>query len=412
MTALDAWLAAREAEAAAALRAAISPVGLVHRREAIGQTVRPVRGAVLASVLRDGWNPDPDYFYCWRRDGAVAMARIPALAAVAQPREAARWRADFADCVDFWLMATDPERPPLTRNPLADAAPADGRRFLRPDHELGALVGAARMGEPRVGVDGGPDLERWSRPQFDGPALCARVLLDARATPGFASAAVDALLARDLAFTEATAGRPCIGPWEEEPARLDVFTLIVQHDALRRAGATASAARIATTLEPAWDGTCWRAFVGAGPDDVDAAVVLAILWADAADGPFAIDSARTTATLEALEARFMALYPVNAGRDAPLCGRFPADVFFGGNPWLPTTLGFAELRYRRAALGKGDAEADRADAMMERLRELLPDGGFPEQLHRETGAPISCKALTWSAAALLSVAAARRAAGR
>jgi glucoamylase len=146
---------------------------------------------------------------------------------------------------------------------------------------------------------------------------------------------------------------------------------------------------------------------GGGRGGLDAAALIAIVEADGADGPFAVTDARAEATAQALEADFAALYPINAETDAPLIGRWTGDVFFGGNPWLPTTLALATLRYRRAALLGDQGAFAHGERTMTRLRAAMPAEGFPEQLDRATGAPTSCLELTWSAAAFLAAAEAR-----
>jgi glucoamylase len=92
-------------------------------------------------------------------------------------------------------------------------------------------------------------------------------------------------------------------------------------------------------------------------------------------------------------------------------GRWAGDAYFGGNPWFPVTLGFAELHYRIAALS-GDRRAfEKAEAWMALVEEVAPEGdALPEQFDRATGAPVSCLALTWSAAAFIGAATARFAA--
>jgi len=47
------------------------------------------------------------------------------------------------------------------------------RRFLRERDEMFALSGDALLSEPRFNPDGTIDVFRWSRPQYDGPALRA-----------------------------------------------------------------------------------------------------------------------------------------------------------------------------------------------------------------------------------------------
>ena len=107
--------------------------------------------------------------------------------------------------------------------------------------------------------------------------------------------------------------------------------------------------------------------------------------------------------------RFAALYPINRGRDVPAIGRWDGDVYFGGNPWFPTTLGFAELHYRIAARTGEAAAFARAEAWMRLVEDVAPDPTAPlsEQFDRTTGTAVSCPALTWSAAAFLGAATAR-----
>jgi glucoamylase len=71
------------------------------------------------------------------------------------------------------------------------------------------------------------------------------------------------------------------------------------------------------------------------------------------------------------------------------------------------TLGCAELHYRIAAKGRRGAW-EKAEAWMALVEEVAPEGdALPEQFDRMTGAPVSCPALTWSAAAFIGAAAAR-----
>lgn len=421
-----AWLAGRSRTAAAELRAATSATHLVRDRAGFGWRLSPARGSILASAKMDSWDPDPDYFHHWVRDAAIALAAVP-MAMAADPDSLGFWRQAVADHIDFSLRISDPERWGPASNPLAAGTRPDHRAFLRPDAELAALSGARWLEEPRFAPDGTPDLENWSRPQDDGPALRASVLMTLRKVmPEAATAAADRLIARDLAHVLAIAGRPAIGPWEEGPARRTTFTLIAQWDALDRAATWAderglpaepwraaaekAAAMVLKARDPA--SGAWRQSVEAPEGTLDSATVLAILHAGRATGPFALSAASTQATVAGLERTFSELYPINRGRSAPAIGRWQGDVYFGGNPWFPTTLGFAELHYRIAA-STGDAVAfARAEAWMRLVEDVAPDPTAPlsEQFDRTTGAATSCPALTWSAAAFLGAATARDAA--
>ncbi len=326
----------------------------------------------------------------------------------------------------FSLFVSDPTRRGPEANPLAETTHTNYRQFLRPDGELRALTGPAWLEEPRFAPDGGADLERWSRPQDDGPALrAAGVLRVAETLPHLFDDAAMRLVRRDLQHVGAVAGRPCIGPWEEEEACRSTFTLIAEWDALDRGAAwlaergekgeadalVASAASVAALAEAAVDGDVWRQSVEAPPGTVDSATILALLHADRREGKFALDAPRTLGTVVALERLFAMHYPLNRGREVPAMGRWRDDVFFGGNPWFPVTMGLAELHYRLACLTGEAAALHKAEAWMALVEDVAPPGdALPEQFDRATGEPVSCRALTWSAAAFIGAVAARDAA--
>jgi glucoamylase len=419
------WVAERRRGAVRALRSAISATHLEHRRAGFGWAVRPAPGSILASPLQARWDPDPDYFHHWIRDAAMAIRAFPEVLEIVDTCEHAWWRQAFRDHVRFSLAISDPGRRGPEANPLAATTRPEQRRYLRPDAELRALAGAAWLEEPRFAADGGPDLERWNRPQDDGPALRASACLAVvAARPELADPEVESLLRRDLGHVRRVAGRPAIGPWEDGPVRRTGFALIAQWDALDRGAAwlqdlgepgeadelrEAAAAvmrLIGETADP--DAAVWRESIEAPPGTLDSATILAILDAGRTEGPLALTAPRTLGTAAALERLFGRLYGISRGRAVPAIGRFAADTFFGGNPWYPATLGFAELHYRIAA-DRGDAAAfAKAEAWMTLIESVAPEGdALPEQFDRETGAPVSCKALTWSAAAFVRAAAAR-----
>ena len=412
---LDAWLEAQEKASAAHIAAAVSATGLRHHRPVFDITITPAPGSVLASPEPSLWDPEPDYFYHWARDAGVVMLVAPVL----RERDAAAgWERRFAEYVRFsHLIAT---RAGPAKNPLRATTPPEHQRFLRPDDELAALTGDdALLNEPRANADGTVDVERWSRPQFDGPALRA---LSCLAWDGPVPAGMDALLALDLGHVLRHAALPTIGPWEEEPAALHVFTLLAQRAALRAGaagrlapGPTQSAlARIEVALDTLWNdaGGHMRASTVAAPGDSDANVILGALLCAPEEATFGIDDPRIVATAAHVERWSAEAYGI-VSAEAPLVGRWPGDVFFGGNPWLPTSFGFAEFYYRRATRMAARQEAAetvaRGDAFLAAVSRHIPEPGpLPEQLDKATGAPVSSRNLTWSHAALIAAAEARR----
>ncbi|MDT8345294.1 MAG: hypothetical protein RQ752_12800, partial [Thermohalobaculum sp.] len=181
---------------------------------------------------------------------------------------------------------------------------------------------------------------------------------------------------------------------------------------------------------------CLRGRAG-GPGD--AAVLLGVLLQPPGAATFGPADPRVLASILWLCDWSAAAFPVNAG-GAPAIGRGPGDRFFGGNPWLPTTLGMAEIHFALAGdvldrgglarspqaerfLARLGAVVDtgalargligRGEAFLATVRRHAPgDGRLPEQIDRASGAPTSCPDLTWSHAALLAALDAREAARR
>ncbi|HWL58520.1 MAG TPA: glycoside hydrolase family 15 protein [Paracoccus sp. (in: a-proteobacteria)] len=413
------WIAAQRLASAQAMRNACSATHLSRPRQGFGWTVRPAAGSVLASPRIASWDPEPDYFHHWIRDSAIVLRAVP-LAIAADPASRLFWLRFVADFIQFSLTISDPDRIGPRTNPLRATTLPSHKKFLRPDAELAALKGDGWLEEPRFAADGGPDLEEWGRPQDDGPALRASAMMGVLdALPELASPKAEELIARDLAHVLQTAARPSIGPWEEAPLRRTTFTLIVQWDALDRGRRRYSddamqraADRVQSVMDQAKDGPSggWRESVEASEGRLDSATCLAFLHAGRLEGPFAITAARTRATAAALEQEFARVYPMNRDRDVPAIGRWVGDNYFDGNPWYPTTLGFAELHYRIAAESLDRLAFAKAEGWMRLIQQVAPQpaGPLPEQFDRVTGAPRSSLNLTWSAAAFLEAAAARQ----
>jgi glucoamylase len=416
------WIAAQARRSVVAMERAISATSVARVRDTFAQTIIPARGSVLASPSVADWNPEPDYFFHWVRDSAIVMSVVADLAAHASdPRERARWTRHFEDFIAFSLRLTELEGTAALAV-LRDARiRPEARKFLREDSELRALAGNAVLGEPRFNPDGTLDIFRWSRPQFDGPALRALACLQFFRAGRHESGALTSLLQRDLEFTLRHAGERCIGPWEEEGENAHHYHVgVVQLGALVHGRGwideplrVAAETRLRAQLDRHWSSR-HEVYVAILPltsdardDLIDTACLLAVLDADLPDGPHSIADEKVWSTVAALERLFADIFPINAGRAAPALGRSRADRYFGGGAWYPTTLAAASLCYRRA-LREPASRAQmlaRGDAYMRTVWDLTPpDGTFSEQVDRTSGAPASARDLAWSYAAFVSAA--------
>jgi glucoamylase len=435
MEPLDRWVDRQYRHAARAMRASISPLGIVKTRPGFGQTVVPISGSVVASPVLAAYDPDPDYFFHWYRDSAVVIDALRQLFEDGSAGPDAV--AQFSDFVHFSLALQQLDGRPLAASDAwrTRVAP-DFKKFLRTDADLARIHGEAVAAETRVNPDGRLDISSWPRPQNDGPALRALTLLrwsrSARFDPPL-SAAVSALLRADLAFTQQHWRDACFDIWEEEQG-LHYYTLSIAAaalnagaDWLQQHGKGAQARAAATEAE-----TIRRALDGYWLDDqgyyrsrtlasgqrsakeLDIAVILAALHGAGTGTVHSVHDPRMHATLAQLEALFDAAYPINHDRPAsraPAMGRYAGDVYYSGGAYYFSTLAAAEFCFR-AAIGVAAARElrERGDAFLETVRSFTPPSGdLSEQFDQKTGAQTSARQLAWSYAAFISCIAARRA---
>ncbi|HTR01124.1 MAG TPA: glycoside hydrolase family 15 protein [Candidatus Acidoferrum sp.] len=433
---LDDWIIRQTEISAHNLALAISADTLSRERPEFDQRVVPARGSVLASRVVANWDPEPDYFFHWTRDAAVAMRAVVDLVAMANtPHEHETWRARFLDMVEFSLT--------IVRAETIKPAPADYRertqrncrRFLRTRTDLGGVHGDKLLAEPRFNPDGSIDFLKWSRPQLDGPALRALACLAYLNYGNAPTPSLLALLQADLDFTRRMAGKRSIGPWEEPKEYSHHY-----HVALVQLGALVHGRRFAGDHVLAWHRAESRlrklldkhwlpqqqVFTALLPTAletvadkpaeqlVDVASILAIMEADLPGATHSPLDLRATSTLAALERAFTAAFPINQQRpqgSAPALGRSLADNYFGGGAWYATTLGAAAFCYRHALNEPATATEwrQRGDDYLATVRWMTPaDGSMSEQVDRATKQPRSARHLTWSYAALVSAVRWRR----
>lgn len=408
----------------------ISRTDLVKQRPGFGQSVRAARGSVLASPVPADWDPEPDYFFHWFRDSALVIDALRILHEDA-PHEAGL--AMLADFIDFSTGLRGLQGRRLVEQPgWRDAVQGSFRQYLREDAELQAVRGEDVVAETRVNADGTLDISRWTRPQHDGAALRALVLLRWRAHVDDARVrtALDALVGHDLAFVRSHWREPAFDMWEEERG-LHYHTLCVSAAALEAGAgvlepgqsqaALVDAHHIRTLLDEFWrpeHGFYASRLVHAGDPAklLDISVVFAVVhaWSGAA-GAHTGGDPRIHATLDALAGLFRSEYPINRNCGAgPAMGRYRGDRYFSGGAYYFSTLAAAELCFRAALLARGEEArrwCARGDAFLETVRAFTPaSGDLSEQFDQRTGEQTSARHLAWSYAAFISCHAARRAA--
>jgi glucoamylase len=427
METIDTWLGRQYPHAAAEMLASVSPRGIIKTRAVFGQTISPVKGAIVASPVLGAYDPDPDYFFHWYRDSAVVIDAMRVL--YTDGAFLPGLLVPIADFARFSLALKDLDGREIIKDPgRRDAVAPEFRQFLRADDELAAVHGDRIAGETRVNPDGTLDIQKWARPQHDGPALRALAILRwMRAASFEASVGVDiaALTKADLTYTLQHSLEPSFDIWEEESG-LHYYTLCISAAALEE-----GAVWLEQRAEPAMAKACraqaknilaildgyWLEKEGfyrsRAPADgsnpakaLDIAVILAALHAGRARMTHSVHDPRMHATLARLDELFGREYAINRDLPAerrPAMGRYAGDKYFAGGAYYFSTLAAAEFCYRAGLLARGDG-------YLRTVQTYTPQNGdLSEQFDQNSGRQTSAPRLAWSYAAFITCVAARRA---
>ena len=436
---LDPWIEREYRHAAAAMLPSFSPVEIVKDRPGFGQTVRPVKGSIVASPVLAAYDPDPDYFFHWFRDSAVVIDALRLLRAdgVITEKDALE---HFRDFVAFSLSLLDLDGRALVAVPAwRTGVQADFLKFVRSDADLGSVQGELVSAEARVNPDGSLDISNWARPQHDGPPL--RLLAVLRWVRQFSfdvalAAEVEQLLRADIAFTRGRWHIPSFDIWEEEKGH-HYYTLRVAAEALEEGArwleskgdreqarlCRADAATILARLDEYWlpDAGYYRSRVldggASSKKELDIAVIFAAIHGAGDQAKHSVHDPRMHSTLSRLETLFGAEYEINHNRPAgrgTAMGRYEGDVYYSGGAYYFSTLAAAEFCFRAATgkqLNPDEARAflARGDGFLEMVRTYTPPSGdLSEQFDQKTGSQTSAKHLAWSYAAFISTVITRR----
>eukprot|EP00928_Gymnodinium_smaydae_P063791 TRINITY_DN47284_c0_g1_i1.p1 TRINITY_DN47284_c0_g1~~TRINITY_DN47284_c0_g1_i1.p1 ORF type:complete len:492 (+),score=131.14 TRINITY_DN47284_c0_g1_i1:54-1529(+) len=381
------------------------------------------------------------YRYHWMRDGALTMAALQRVAQAEKSENAAaaRFAADATKDYVAWIQ------------------------------RVRSMTNVDPHTEPKWQIPSGlPYAGGWCRPQTDGPGLRASALMQYARTPGVDKLGIWNLVQFDLdwlAEGASTIGLETCDLWEETRSsdllwnRVTMRAALVRGAALGRevgdfVAAERYAAAVAQFLVDPLEGhrntnsSLTECLVLGASDDcsrlgkqLDGAVVLSLVhsgvfgaFADV-QGVVAPTLVEVASTVETLNSLFCTIYPINqkdAHNSVPgiLYGRYAADTYGGGNPWVFITAALASLLYQVAysvasgalapsatdvaawakALNSADfsgganAFVAAGDAVLLRLKHhVLPsdDWHLYEQIDKETGQQYNAKDITWSYAEVL-----------
>ena len=412
----------------------------------VGAAGALVQGADAGVVVASPSTDNPNYFYSWTRDAALTMK-----------------------CLVDTFVNGDASLESLIQDYITASA-----TIQTIDNPSGTFSSGAGLGEPKFYINETAFEGNWGRPQRDGPALRATAMI-AYAKTLVAANQTDAVVnviwpvvRNDLNYVAQYWNETGFDLWEEVDGS-SFWTTAVQHRALVEGarfatsiGKTCSdceleAPSILCFLQDYWNGNSVISNINLqgnyGRSGLDCNSVLTSIHTYDPSAPcdnttFQPCSSYALSNHHAYVESFRNLYPLNSGTNASSAvavGRYPEDVYYGGNPWFLCTSAAAEQLY--SALHQwnisGSISVDSLSSSF--FTALVPDvaagiyassssqyatltsavksyadgfasivqkhimnnGSLSEQFSKYDGFSLSARDLTWSYAAFLTMANAR-----
>lgn len=231
----------------------------------------------------------------------------------------------------------------------------------------GVLANGSGLAEPKYNVNGSAFTGPWGRPQRDGPALRATSLiaygnhLIAQGKKSTVKDNIWPIVKNDLAYVAQYWNATGVDLWEEVRGS-SFFTIAAQHRSLVEGASFAKALgescencdsqapQLRCFLQGFWNGTTIVSNLGieVPRSGVDINSILSSIQtfdptASCDDATFQPCSARALRNHKTVVDSFRSIYGVNKNRKAGAAvavGRYPEDVYQGGNPWYVSLLFF------------------------------------------------------------------------
>lgn len=236
----------------------------------------------------------------------------------------------------------------------------------------GSLSNGAGLGEPKFEVDGTAFTGAWGRPQRDGPALRATALIAysrwllSNGGTSTVTNVIWPIVSNDLNYVAQYWNQTTFDLWEETDGS-SFFTTAVQHRALVEGntlggqigktcpGCISQAPPILCFLQGYWTGQYVLANINEnnGRSSKDVNTILGSIHtfdpsASCDATTFQPCSDKALANHKVTTDSFRSVFAINSGiaeGSAVAVGRYPEDVYQGGNPWYLANLAAAEQLY-------------------------------------------------------------------
>ena len=272
-------------------------------------------------------------------------------------------------------------------------------KFLEFEEKTNKIEIMAGLGEPKYNLNGTPYMEDWGRPQDDGPALRCLVYLKIQKHLPYYTKRINTLLEKNVAYIKKNIYQKNFDLWEEVLGH-HFYTSYLQLIVLLRTNKKFNNNIQIEGLKKLLDQFHHEDLIVSSIETnhhrqfLDTSVIMSFLHSDTDPkhwGPKCI------ALLNKLKKEFKKIYQINIDSKIDWYGRYPEDVYYGGNPWVICTMAKLTFEYKYQLKNKLYI-IDQFNNIWKHLEKLEDQ---PEQIDKNDGSSKSARYLTWNSVELL-----------
>lgn len=272
-------------------------------------------------------------------------------------------------------------------------------KFITFEKKVSEIHILSGLGEPKYKLDGKPFTEKWGRPQNDGPALRGLLYLKIIENFPYYNKSIFNLLEKNVNYIKKHIYQETFDLWEEVKG-YHFYTSYLQLILLIKTDKYFHNDKEIKQLQNLLNKFIYEdhliSSINTTHDRLfyDTSLIMSFLHSNTNPDIWLNKSEKLINILELI---FKKLYPINSKTKIDWYGRYPEDIYYGGNPWIICTLAKLTFQYKYKLKNKIYI-VDQFNHIWDYIEKLTDS---PEQIDRDDGSSKSARFLTWNYVELL-----------
>ena len=269
------------------------------------------------------------------------------------------------------------------------------------------------LGEPKFNLINTPYIGDWGRPQNDGPSLRGLVMIKLLPILVEKQNILKNIIYNNLLYTITVLEEYCFGLWEEQRG-YHLYTRMVQYKFIKMCydNNIVELEKLTQQLVKRSkellfhniameENKIYASFnlEGQIQREFDGAFLLGLNHIDYDLDELNMDHDCIKNYVDKLILNFKEEYPIATKMQIPFIGRYSKDLYFGGNPWIITTVALFQYWIKTGEIINHQEELVRFIKFIKEEKKM----DLSEQIDKNNGDNISVDRLTWNYAELITL---------